>query len=148
MSYRRDLKDNDYPTEFYEKLLNADEQWHSRHSEHMKKSLEEYGHKLKSEFVKMERTYLNGWRTFEEKTQRVPEVMLKMIEGKNTLHPEECYSSLRALNVCKFEAAELRDMIGQKYKAKFCEDNQSLVDGIFGIAGCSHKVPNSDKMVQ
>lgn len=147
MSYRRDLKDKDYPTEFYEKLLNADEQWFNRHSEHMAKNVEKLGHKLKSEYVKMERTYLNGWRTFEEKTQRVPEVMLKMIQGKNTLHPDDCYSALRALNTCKFEAKELRDLIGQKYMAKNVEDNQTLVDGIYGLAGCSLKVPNSDKMV-
>lgn len=64
MSYRRDLKDNDYPTKFYEQLLNAEEEWLNRHSPHMDRDDEAFGRKLASQYVKMERTYLNGWRTF------------------------------------------------------------------------------------
>lgn len=40
MSYRRDIKDKDYPTEFYEKLLNAEEKWAERHGAHFRRDFE------------------------------------------------------------------------------------------------------------
>ena len=37
------------------------------------------GHKCVSKFVKMERTYLNGWRTFFKRTENIPERMEEMV---------------------------------------------------------------------
>lgn len=39
MSFRRDIKDDDYPTEFYQKLLNAEDEWLNRHEHSMNRSL-------------------------------------------------------------------------------------------------------------
>jgi len=65
-----------------------------------------------STHVKMERTYLNAWKTFMERTENIPSVISKMLStGPVTL--EDLYSALRALNVTRFQATEIRDEIGR-----------------------------------
>ena len=73
----------------------------------------------------MERTYLNGWRTFFERTADVPKAMENLLK-RSDLGKEDIFSSFRALNVCRFEARSLRDKIADKYaknvtKGKACD---------------------------
>ena len=62
----------------------------------------------------MERTHLNAWRTFYERTKHVPEAMEMLLKRKD-VGKEDVYSSFRALNVSCFEAKDLRDRIAKKY---------------------------------
>lgn len=70
--------------------------------------------------------------------------MLKMAQSKSKLSPEDCYSSLRALNACKFEARELRELICKKMTNTPCTETQALVDGVVGLAGSNYKVSAFD----
>ena len=58
----------------------------------------------------MERTYLNAWRTFYERTENIPEAMNELLKRED-LGKEDVYSALRALNVTCFQAKDLRDKI-------------------------------------
>ena len=105
--------DRDYPTEFYEEIAQPGGKWFER-SEHMfSPDQKRHGYKLLSKHVKMERTYLNAWQTFMDRTKNVPDVISKMLDGPVTT--EDLYSALRALNVCRFQAKGIRDQIGQHF---------------------------------
>ena len=100
--------------------------------------------------VRMERTYLNAWNTFMERTQDLPERIEHILTTKHQ-SAEDLYSALRALNACRFSAESVRQKIGEKFNK--CDKNrkgdaQGLVDGIVGLAGCSYKPPNSKHMVK
>ena len=102
-----------------------------------------------TEHVRMERTYLNAWQTFYDRTAQVPAVMEKMLdEGDVTLN--DVLSSFRALNVCRFQARELRDRLGERFNKvrNQSSDLQALVDGIVGIAGCTYKPTNAKGMIK
>ena len=80
-----------------------------------------------------------------KRTQDLPERIEKILTTKNQ-SAEDLYSSLRALNACRFSAESLRQKIGEKFSK--CNKNrkgdaQGLVDGIVGLAGCSYKPKNS-----
>ena len=64
--------------------------------------------------VQMERTHLNAWRTFYERTKQVPQEMRRLLKRKD-LGKEDVYSAFRALNASCFEAKSLRDEIAKKY---------------------------------
>ena len=49
----------------------------------------------------MERTHLNGWRTFYERTADIPAHMQQLLK-RDDLGKEDIFSAFRALNVCKF----------------------------------------------
>jgi len=103
MSYRRDIADKDYPTEFYEKLLIPEEEWLAKHEEVMRRDAYTAYQKFISPNVLMERTYLNGWRTFYERSENLPSIMTKLLD-RNDVGREDIYTSLRALNTCCFDA--------------------------------------------
>ena len=45
MSYRRDIADNDYPTEFYAKILHSEEEWLKKQEHFTDQSLKKIGQK-------------------------------------------------------------------------------------------------------
>ena len=107
LSYRRDAVDMDYPTEFYEKYLDPDAfmadmvvvQDANEKSELLKK---------RPKHVLMERSYLNGWRTFMQHTEDILPKIQRLVEDDfNDMNGQ--MAGLRALSACKFEAKELRD---------------------------------------
>lgn len=75
MSFRRDAVDKDYPSEFYEKLLMPEEEYIDKHSGVMRRDLYNQAQKFFDPYVQMERTYLNGWRTFFDRTEDLPAKM-------------------------------------------------------------------------
>lgn len=97
----------------------------------------------------MERTYLNGWRTFIDRTQNIPQLVSDLLDKDHNL--EDIFSAMRALNVCRFQAEAVRDKIGKKFSSisegTHCWDKQALVDGVVGLAGCTYKPYNAEKMV-
>ena len=117
MSYRRDIVDRDYPTEFYEKLLMPEEEWLARHEDVMSRGSLKIATHLMEKHVQMERTYLNAWRTFYERTKNIPEVMSELLKRED-LGKEDVYSALRALNVTCFQAKNLRDKLMKLYASK------------------------------
>mgnify|MGYP000930017135 CR=1 FL=1 len=114
MSYRRDIEDRDYPTDFYEKLVNPEEAWLDRHQHALERPELRAAQKQLSTHVKMERTYLNAWQTFAKRTENVPETISRLLKNKCTTL-EDLFTALRALNACRFQAPELRDKIGKKF---------------------------------
>ena len=113
LSYRRDIFDNDYPTEFYQKLMLPEEAWLNANDHLMDQFSQKIGHQIHTTHVKMERTYLNAWDTFVKGTENIPQIMDKMLNVPARL--DDLYSAMRALNVCKFEARELRDKISDQF---------------------------------
>jgi len=79
LSYRRDIVDRDYPTEFYEQLNLPEEKWLQRTEHAMSEEQKKIGQRMLSTHVKMERTYLNAWQTFMERTEKVPSVIEGML---------------------------------------------------------------------
>ena len=71
LSYRRDAADGDYPTEFYEKYL--DPVYGMLNSKDARESASHREALLESrpKYVLMERSYLNGWRTFMQHTEDI-----------------------------------------------------------------------------
>ena len=114
LSFRRDIADRDYPTEFYEQLVMPEEKWLDRRHNTLDEEERADGHRMLSTHVKMERTYLNAWQTFMDRTENVPAVIEKML-SEDRVTCNDLLSALRALNVCRFQAKELRDKIGQKF---------------------------------
>ena len=56
----------------------------------------------------MERSYLNGWRTFMQHTENIlPKIQRLVEEDVDDLNGQ--MAGLRALSSCKFEAKELRE---------------------------------------
>ena len=68
MSYRRDIIDNDYPTEFYEKICMPEDYELERLRAVDPRGTSE-AEKYNYTHVQMERTYLNGWQTFVKRTE-------------------------------------------------------------------------------
>ena len=144
MSYRRDIVDKDHPTDFYDEIMNPEEKWLSKFEPVMEQSAKMLGQKLQYKYIKMERTYLNGYSTFYKRTENIPQVMEKLLEKK--IEAQDIYSAFRALNVCKFQAEDLRDKLGSRFdmaSKKQDADPQALVDGIVGLAGCTYKPINT-----
>lgn len=78
-----------------------EEKWLDRWDPAMGPEAKQTAQRVLSEHVRMERTYLNAWQTFFDRTAKVPGVMEKMLdEGDVTLN--DVLSSFRALNVCRF----------------------------------------------
>ena len=72
MSFRRDITDRDYPSEFYENLMHPEEQWVAKNEENMAPDRAKSYKKQFGEHVRMERTYLNAWSTFMKRTEDLP----------------------------------------------------------------------------
>ena len=107
----------------------------------MDRDLVEMGHKLSSKYVLMERTYLNGWQTFFERTSSTPTIITGLLKDSKT-DSAALYTAMRALNAARFEAIGLRKKIGEKFQGlrdKRCRDTQALIDGVVGLAGCKFK---------
>ena len=117
MSYRRDIVDRDYPTEFYEKLLSPEEEWLGRHEDVMSRGSLKVATQMMEKHVQMERTHLNAWRTFYDRTKNIPEAMGELLK-RDDLGKEDVYSALRALNVTCFQAKNLRDKLMKLYASK------------------------------
>lgn len=80
----------------------------------MDRDLVEMGHKLSSKYVLMERTYLNGWQTFFERTSSTPSIITGLLKDSKT-DSAALYTAMRALNAARFEAIGLRKKIGEKF---------------------------------
>jgi len=148
MSHRRDIVDNEYPSEFFEKVAMPEEDFLRRMDGAMARDQKEEMRKTLSTHVRMERTYLKAWRTFMDRTRNVPSLIDKMLKKECTRN--DLFTSLRALNACRFEAKELRDKISRKFvngAVQTC-DEQSLVDGAVGLAGCSYKPRHAAEMTE
>ena len=51
---------------------------------------------------------------FVERTKKIPKVMAKLLE-RDDLQVQDLYSALRALNVCRFQANDIREKIGRSF---------------------------------
>lgn len=73
LSQRRDVADRDYPNEFYEKILGIEEERNYYGSDFKSKNREHHVQRkmMKSEYVKMEASYLTGWRTFVKRSAQL-----------------------------------------------------------------------------
>ena len=97
----------------------------------------------------MERTYLNGWTTFMERTTQVPEQFSAILDSNRQVTHGDIYSAMRGLNTCRFEATELRDRLSERWEKQSSKEAspQALVDGAMGLAGCAYKPANANKMI-
>ena len=68
LSYRRDIVDDDYPTEWYRKIMLPEEDWLYSQDHLWEQEDKKLANKDITTHVKMERTYLNAWDTFYKRT--------------------------------------------------------------------------------
>ena len=91
-----------------------EDQWIARHEGRMSQHEKVHAAKSVSTHVRMERTYLNAWQTFYDRTESIPDTMRKMLENDQQ-SMAGLYSAMRALNACKYEAKDVRDEIGAQF---------------------------------
>ncbi len=118
LSYRRDTADKDYPTEFYEQLINSDEHNLKLQAHAMSRDVLDLGQKLSHQYVKMERTYLNSWQTFMRGTSNAAENIASLLKDKRVKKDAaSLYTALRALNASRFDSHALRMKISDTYSS-------------------------------
>ena len=79
----------------------------------------------------------------------MPENFSAMLDSNRTLTHGDIYSAMRGLNTCRFEAKELRDRLSDRWEKRSSKEAnpQALVDGAMGLAGCTYKPANAEKMI-
>lgn len=101
LSIKVDVHGRDYPTEFYERVAAPERDMLERFG----RPLGENGLAEMRRFlpmtVKMERTHLNSWTTFMERTASVPDYMRKLL-AREDVSDEDLFATFRALNACRF----------------------------------------------
>lgn len=103
---------------------------------------------MKSQYVKMEASYLTGWRTFATRSaEMIPQ--LHKLTKVNTDAASQLVA-LRALSACKQESRQVRDEImhrlNQTPKTKM-RSTQAMIDGLQGMAHCAYNSPHTSEVL-
>lgn len=110
-----DIKDKDYPSEFYARFLDEERELTDNFLEDQEKL-----YKNKPTHVSMERAYLKGWTTFMDRTKDVPKILRSLIKNKETTQAD-LMCAFRGLSTARFDDYELRDDLAARLANRKCE---------------------------
>lgn len=104
LSFRRDVKDKDYPNKHYEDLLMPEERTEGYENV---AEFERFLLDNKAKNVLMERTYLNAWKDFSNHSSSMVAAITKLV-GQSPNDVEGQLHALRALSACRYESKAVR----------------------------------------